>query len=270
MSENFKQYRFTHDTRFDFNTSYSRDDAIRYLMDDLNGPLREDIPESVCEEDIGALSYCEILELQMNDANTDFVNARAIRKLFENGRQDADDVEISDEKFLELGNELNRAVDQLKKYHEYMCDIVDEFAKGDRSELRKDLRWTINPDIPYITISSLKAWKKNKYQVVDSQHSGLTASSHTEQHVVENATQPKQSRTKMLDQEDAILAEIQLLGGDPQALPMYSKNEAGIKSDVKSALVANPLFESSSAFKNAWDSLLLKKMIKYVKKVSSL
>ncbi len=258
MSENFNEYRFTHDTRFDVNTSYSRDDAIRYLMGDLNGPLREDIPESVCEEDIESLTYCEILELQLDDAKTDFVNARAIRKIFKNGKQDAEDEEISDEKFLELSQELNKATDQLKIYHEYMCDIVEEFAKGDRSELQKDLRWTINPDIPFITISSLKAWKKNKYQDVDSQYTGQVATSHTEQSNVKNVILPKPPRTKMLEREDAILAAIIRLGYDPLCLPKRVNGKRWIKSEVQEFLKGNELFTTDRSFDNAWQNLIKK------------
>lgn len=167
MSEYTKQYKFTHDTRFDFNTSYTMDDSIRYLMGDLQGQLREDAQHAEYPDDFVELSYCEILELQQENAQTAFVNASALRKLRQKGKHDADDEEVTDEQFAEIESELHHATEELELYHKFLCDIVDELAKGVGSELRIDLRYTKNPDYPYITFSSLKAWAKSKYPDYD-------------------------------------------------------------------------------------------------------
>ncbi|MFA6203359.1 MAG: hypothetical protein WC710_09280 [Gallionella sp.] len=233
--------------------SCTKDDAVKIMLGLLSEPVNW-----VCEDERDydyfpdpALSLMEELEDLIDDARTEYYEAK----------EDGASEDILDVKKAAVAMWREKKITAIA----YLRHIEDELAKGEHaSELRTVQEMAYGAMRPQITICSLDQLSRKYYQIPIL--NVLSAN----QDVQPIAAPSKQLRTKMLDQEDAILAEIRLLGGDPQALPMYSKIEAGIKSDVKSALVANPLFESSSAFKNAWDSLLLKKMIKYVKKVSSL
>ena len=242
MSEYTKQYKFTHDTRFDFNTSYTKDDSIRYLMGDLQGQLREDTQEDTQRaeypDDFSELSFCEILENELESAQTSYVNAKALRKMFQRGMQDADDEEVTDEQFAELERKLNSAAGDMAKYHEYLCDIVDELAKGSQSELRIDQNNTKNIAYPYITLSSLKAWAKIKYPDT------------------ETAPPKKTPRIKMRQQQDAVLAAIRKAGYDPARLPKQEPGKPWVKAEVWDILENNPLFEKRKAFDNAWSAAI--------------
>lgn len=243
MSEYTKQYKFTHDTRFDFNTSYTKDDSIRYLMGDLQGRLREDAQYAEYPDDFVELSYCEILELQQENAQTDYVNAKGLRKMFQKGMQDAGDKEVTDKQFAEIENRLNSTTEELAEYHKFSCDIVDELAKGNQSELRIDQNNTKNPAFPFITFASLKDWAKSKYP--DSV-----------------ATPPKKpARTKMIQQEDAILDAIGQLGYEPKCLPERVDGSSWVKSDVWTLKKNDTLFKNEKIFDNAWQRLRKKELI---------
>lgn len=238
MSEYTKQYNFTHDTRFDFSASYNKDDSIRYLMGDLQGQLCEDVQHAHYSDDHYEPSYCEILELQQEEAQAAFVEARILRKLRQKGKHDADDEEVTDEQFAALESELNRTTEKLALYHKYLCDIVDELAKGNQSELHIDQSNTKNADYPYITFNSLKAWAESK---------------------VTNpvATPPKKpARTKMMQQEDAILAAIRQLGYKPERLPQTINGQPGVRAEVWVLLENDPLFkDKKKVYENAWQKL---------------
>lgn len=243
MPEHTKQYKFTHNTRFDFSTSYTKDDSIRYLMGDLQGQLREDVQYAHYPDDHYEPSYSEILELQQEEAQAAFVEARILRKLRQKGKHDADDEEVTDEQFAALESELNRTTEQLALYHKYLCDIVDELAKGNQSELHIDQSNTKNADYPYITLNSLKAWEKNKPPEPV-------------------ATPPKKPpRAKMLQQADAILAAIGQLGYKPERLPQTIKGQPGVRAEVWTPLKDKALengellFKNKKVFDNAWQKL---------------
>lgn len=255
MSEHTKQYQFTHDSRFNFSTSYTKDDSIRYLMGDLQWQWREDVQHEEYLDDPnypGELSFGDFLELMQESARTAFVNASALRKLRQKGKHDADDEEVTDEQFAELERELHRTTEQLELYHKYLCDIEDELAKGNQSELRIDQNKTKIQSNPYITLSSLKAWeKKNK----PPEHA---------------ATSPKKpARTKMVQQEDAILAAIGQLKYEPLHLPQridgslkWVKAEVWTLLKDKALEKGELLFKSEKIFDNAWQRLRKNELIR--------
>jgi len=68
------------------------------------------------------------------------------------------------------------------------------------------------------------------------------------------AMQPK-PRTRLRDQEDAILAEIRKQGFVPEALPKNPSGLPGVKSAVRNALHGPAPFDAKTAFEDAWERL---------------
>lgn len=233
-------YNFTHNTRFDLNTSCSKDDAIRALLGDERGILRDDLPDtedSRLPDGVEKVGCLEALELLFESAQTRYVNAQ---------HKDASDLK-------RLRTDLDEAQAELSQYHRYLCDINDELAKGDSSELRVDPGRTKSKQHPYITMNSLKSWATKKYSIsIFPALMGETTSVRT-----------SKPRTKMLEQEDAILAEITRLGHDPESLPRNQPGKAGVKSKVCSAICTQELFEGSkNKYDSAWERLRSKQLIK--------
>lgn len=237
MSEFTKQYQFTQNTRFNLNTSLPIDDAIQYLMGDCQGPLYETSHHSDDPHYLDRLSYGDEIKLQQEEALGDYVEAKSAMVRRQKGKLDVDEVAITDAEFTEIEEWLNSTTQELAKYHEYRCDIMDELSKGDRSELHVDQGKTKHPDFPFITLSSFINWAKNKYPVA--------------------AATPvkKPPRTKMLDQEDAILSALHELGHVPTRLPKRIEGMRWVKADVLSLLENNPLIKNEKVFDNAWQRL---------------
>lgn len=73
----------------------------------------------------------------------------------------------------------------------------------------------------------------------------------------------KQTRTRLRDQEKAIIQTITQLDYSPTSLPKYLKGEDGAKKEVKSALSTSELFSAPTSFKKAWERLTENKEIAY-------
>jgi len=224
-------YNFTHNTRFDLNTSCSKDDAIRALLGDELGILREDLRNTEdprLTEGVEKVGCLEALELLFESAQTRYVNAQ---------NMDGSDLK-------RLRADLDEAQAELSQYHRYLCDINDELAKGNLSELRVDPGRTKSRQRPYINMISLKSWANKKYGI--SIFPALR---------YETTALQRKPRTKMLDQEDAILAEIVRLEHDPESLPKNQAGKDGVKAEVCSALDGKVPFEATTSFTKAWERL---------------
>jgi hypothetical protein len=68
-------------------------------------------------------------------------------------------------------------------------------------------------------------------------------------------------RVRLLKQEAAILAEIELQGEDPKRLPSDIPGMDGIKAKVRKALKGNILFSGPTVFDKAWERLSKDKYI---------
>lgn len=150
-----------------------------------------------------------------------------------------------------LRSAINEIEKQIVLARTYMCDIDDEFAKGDSSALRVDPQ-SQKGVYESITLASLKAWALQKYKrdilpsilIIDTSQVSK----------IEPAVKPR-PRLKMRDQEDAILDEIKRLRHDPKNLPKNQSGKSGIKKEVRDALNGNPLFDAKTAFDKAWERL---------------
>ena len=132
----------------------------------------------------------------------------------------------------------------------YLCQIQDDLNKGEGSVLKVD-RSLSNASYTFITLHSFNQWAK-------ALAGPLTESAPSSSELAK--TKP---RTRMKDQEDAILEEIRRQGFDPMALPPYSSGKRGVKSDIRDSLKDSPLFTAKTAFRNAWEDLADYNLIAY-------
>lgn len=172
--------------------------------------------------------------------------------------QRCEDNDFSDmKKFDEIEDALYECESLIEKAAKYRCEIIDELAKKNESALRIDPTRSTAENI-YITISSIEAWKQNKNDTGNF----ATAASTSQNGLSTNATAPKKPpRTKMRDQEDAILATIKKLGYDPLCLPKMDDGNPWVKSEVLGLLQDNELFTADRSFGNAWTFLNKKGLI---------
>ncbi len=132
----------------DRNTSCSKDDAIRYLMDERRGRIRKYRAQDDTDSD-NYMSLYEILDAMAESAEIDYSNAKVER--------------LSDDVIVERLAELNRNIALQTQYLKYRCDIDNELAKGDKSVLLISQISKNNSTHPYVTLTSLDAWAKVNY-----------------------------------------------------------------------------------------------------------
>ena len=131
----------------------------------------------------------------------------------------------------------------------YLSAIQDEINKGERSTLHVDTKLS-NGLQTYITLSSLDNWAE-QYGRRFLAKLPKASDNPLPPNVL---TKPKQ-RTKMRDQEAAILEKIREFGYDPKKLPRNEPGKAGVKASVRDKLNTSPLFEAKTAFETAWERL---------------
>ena len=148
---------------------------------------------------------------------------------------------------------------KVKQANTCLCNIHDELNRGDQSELRIDVKLS-STACTYITLSSLARWAKKNgctAQVLVDAPTCITSK--------DPGTLPasgeRKPRQKLLEQEEAIVAEIRKLGYDPKTMPKLIPGKAGVKAKVTQSLKSDPLFSGPTTFKHAWDRLRQEKTI---------
>lgn len=124
----------------------------------------------------------------------------------------------------------------------YRCAINDELNKGEQSALSVDTTLS-NAAYTFITLHSLNQWAT------------ALASPSTESAPSSLELAKTKPRTRMNDQEDAILEEILGQGFDPMALPPSPSGRPGVKAAVRESLGESPLFKGAKVFDKAWERL---------------
>ena len=153
-----------------------------------------------------------------------------------------------------LRSKLARLSEIEKLAYNYRCAIHDELNKGEASNLRIDRKLS-NPDVTYITMTSLNQWSADSYGA-----SFLTGLRNANAFASVNAIQDNEAKvapgTRMREQEEAILEEIKKLGHDPKLLPKFKAGKAGIKAKVRVLLKESPLFQGGTVYEKAWERLM--------------
>lgn len=153
---------------YDHQTYCSRNEAVEYLLGRLKvGVLRKNlIPDDARPDELEFydFSWQTLMIEERESADAAYTNA-LIEAL-------ADDV------IAEALAKLKHCDSQINKAHRFLCDIDDELAKGDESELRIARYSTVNPMSPNITINSFALWAKVKYgidiiNILDSEHAKI-------------------------------------------------------------------------------------------------
>lgn len=147
--------------------------------------------------------------------------------------------------------------DALKKHKEivrlantYLCAVRDELNKGEHSALRVDNAFSTYVGT-YITLTSLDDWARSRFGKDILPKADVPIPS-----IVGKKTEQSAARTRLRDQEKAVLQEIERLGYQPSSIPLHQYNQPGVKAAVMKTLVEiNPLFPSEKSFKKTWERL---------------
>ena len=186
------------DPIYDHQTYCSRNEAVEYLLGRLKvGVLRKNlIPDDARPEELEFydFSWQTLMIEERESADAAYTNA-LIEAL-------ADDV------IAEALAKLKHCDSQINKAHRFLCDIDDELAKGQVSELRLDRVSMVEPTSPNITISSLAVWAKDKYgiDIINSKDSEQTAELQQNQNTI-SAINLSTTKTQNLQITFALLIE---------------------------------------------------------------
>lgn len=222
-------------------TSISIDEAVAMLLGWIGGPvdLRSNSPWPSEEEEAEISAYYFDLDYRLHEIR-EGLDADLSWAEHE-GRQD--DVE-------RLRNELGELKNYEASAFAYRCAIKDELNRGSESELRVDQTLS-NHALTYITSASFDQWAlKNfgtSFLALPDQSSQVAPQS--------TSAATAQPRTRLRDQEKAILACISALGYDPKQLPKNPSGKKGPKWQVRDKLAGNPLFKGATVFNRAWERL---------------
>jgi len=210
-------------------TSISIDEAISILLGRSTGPIELEPVDDTAEADANRPSFSlrDTLEDELDVLEGEYDLAK-----YENAP-----ARVIAEKLAAL--ETHVAV--MEQADAYRCAIDDEFAKGERSVLRLDPALT-STACKFVTLHSFNEWRNwVETECPAGQQPG--------------AEVPVYSRTKMIQQEDAILAEIIKQGFDPKSFPRNPSGKSDVKASVREALMKSPLFKAKTAFRKAWERL---------------
>lgn len=144
----------------DLSTSCTKDVVVAKLLGWLQGPIRRkyiNVTEDGISED--QLPYLHKMEEPISEQLLELreVAHRKLVEAFNNG--------VGDDVLSELEGRVNLCDKKILLAAQYFRDIDDELAKGDSSKLRVDPVATVTPDNPYITLSTLDHWAKDKYGI---------------------------------------------------------------------------------------------------------
>lgn len=227
-------------------TSVTVDEAVAILLGWTKSPIEYRVmsedpsPEELDILDTLVFSLQEYLQEEQDKLESDLAEARA----------DNMPAKIIAEKLTAI--QAHEVVTE--QANAYLCALHDEINKGERSELHVDTKLS-NTAYTYITLSSFDNWAKQYGRTVLAELQKTTGTTLPATQLQPNVAAKSQPRMNMRYQEQAILDAIKELGFDPTAFPPKAPGKRGVKSVVRTRLVKSPLFESPSAFKNAWDRL---------------
>jgi hypothetical protein len=214
----------------DQGTSITRHQAVEYLMilSGLNPPRLSPLPDGATPESIEVYESITFFDLLLD-----------CREAAEEGYSNARAEKLPKEFIAEKQEILQRCDLLLQRARELDRIVVDELAKR---TLRVDPLATKNPDFPWITIKSFTSW------VESLQTTSPSISSPPR----------KKSRTKQLDQEDAIKAELRRQGyTDIMNLQRSPRGIAGPLASIRFyMLLKTELFCSEKTLELAWGRLL--------------
>ena len=223
-------------TRLLSRTSITVDEAVYILLGRSTGPIEFEPTGESEDAETNAPAFCPFETL--NDEIGVLVGE------YEQAKYEKRPADVIAEKHAAL----QRQEAAWEEAHKHLCAINDELNKGEQSALRVD-RALSNAAYTFITMHSFNEWVKS------------SADQSTESTPLSSKGAKKKPRTRMDDQEDAILAEIRRQDFDPKAFPPFSYDHPGAKAAVRQSLDGSPLFKGSTVFEKAWGRLRKKRHI---------
>lgn len=233
-------------------TSITIDEAVANLLGWSTGPFEfkpnagaedaeaEEFEESdEAEDNRPALDVREILGDELDVVAGEYRLAKVAKQ----------PAHVIDEKLAAL----RRKEAEIAQANVYLSAIQDELNKGAQSALRVD-RTLSNAAYTYITWHSFTEWVKRIGNELAGEHRGAAASAASSP-APEVGTTKRKPRTKLRQQEDAIVAELQRQKFDPVALPARLSGEDWVKTKVREALDKRAPFEGLTTFDYAWERL---------------
>ena len=154
---------------------------------------------------------------------------------------------------------LQKKEEEIAQANVHLSAINDELNKGRSSKLKVD-RALSNDVYTFITLHSFNEWVKRRESV--SKRPGVGAPAGASNSALIGAKN-REPRTRLRQQEEAILAEISKQGLDPMALPSGPAGKSGVKAAVRDALRKSPLFKGPTTFDKAWERLLKLRLMAY-------
>jgi len=222
-------------------TSITVDEAVAILLGRSTGPIdympRDDVDgEDHHDDDDGSMfDLRETLEDELDVLIGDY-------ELAEHEKRPPDFI---DEKRSAVQHQ--KAV--IERANLYLCAIYDELNKGAEAILKLD-KTLSHAAYQYITLHSFNAWRETFLSDQLGREDEVDVAPASKEGI-----EKKGPRTKLRDQEDAILKAIQGLGLDPLALPPNPPGRPGAKAAVRDVLQGSAIFKGKKVFEKAWDRL---------------
>lgn len=243
-----------------FVTSCTKDEAVARMLGWMQGPVYYTELEMTEDNNVPMeyLSYLSSLPNSLEEQLTYLVGE---------AKEDLDDAKSSGAGpniIKQKKATLDQCFEWIDKAERYMAAIDDELSRDESSMLRFDQKATSEYGKPRITIESLDKWSRERYHI-----SILQNSSPLNDNILVPDKKKKRTSVLWLQQEKAILAEIQRLDHDPKDLPDYSSGKPGIKNQIKKEILNRGLFKSSRVYVKAWKRLRDKKTIQYKSETAS-
>ena len=219
-------------------TSVTVDEAVAILLGWVKGPIRYTSPDQLSKEQQEELDnerFSLAQELQDRECSCD------------HDLEDAKGEGLSDAVIAEKRAAIKKHGELAHLAAAYLCAVNDEINKGEQSGLRID-RELSNSMCAYVTLTSLDEWANAQYgkQILKQPESPILAT------VVQNKA-PKVPRTRMADQEEAIVRSILQLGHNPTSFPPNKPGKQYVKYDIRKTLASDLLFGTVNVFDTAWD-----------------
>lgn len=208
-------------------TSITIDEAVSILLGRSTGPIEFELVDDTeeAESNLPIFDLDESLEDEREVLDGEYRRAKLEKQ--------PEDVIV--EKLAAL--QMHEAA--ITRAYDFHCAIADELNKGEQSLLKIDRKLS-GAALPYITMHSFNEWVKR----IDREHPAN----------LKNANKLK-ARSRLREQEEAILAEIRKQNIDPKLLPKQPSGMPGVKAAVRNALRKSSLFKGPKTFEKAWERL---------------
>ena len=148
---------------------------------------------------------------------------------------------------------IRRKSDAIRKRDAVLKEVTSYFRK-----INAAIAKGVLTEETYPALKSLDQWVRTQYGISIMAPKSSSKNSPEPPARIKTDMDEKQQQDKqpkLRAQQEAILAQIRLLGFDPKNLTRNIPGKAGVKSKVEKALKKNALFDGATVFNKAWERL---------------